>query len=156
MQPEERSTSEPSLESLEDQLRHLPRPAVPIGLQGKLLAAIPSHVLSPFPRSHSLRTRRLVLIALATAMTTAACWMLTTLWPRPKSDVVEFNANVKVNEMVTSHDNSARPSTGAVRLVDLMINPRKLEGAEQATFAWPVPATSRLMVSSTIPPDLLD
>jgi hypothetical protein len=156
MQPEERPKSEPLLESLEDQLRHLPRPAVPIGLQSKLLAAIPSHALSPFPHSRGLRTRRLALIAVATALTTAACWILTTFWPGPKSDVVEFNATVKVNEVVTSHVNTARPSTGAVRLVDLMINPREFEGAEKTTFAWPVPATSRLMVSSTIPPDLLD
>jgi hypothetical protein len=33
---------------------------------------------------------------------------------------------------------------------------RNLDGANPATFNWPIPETSALLVSSPIPPDLLD
>jgi hypothetical protein len=71
----ERGEREPSIEQLAEQLRRLPKPDVPDGLQEKLLAAIPTTATLRKSSTARRRYRRAVIAIVATAAGIAFVFM---------------------------------------------------------------------------------
>ena len=71
--------------SLEDQLRQLPQPEVPEGLEAKLLAAIPAGIPQATPRRRSLRRRIVWACGAAAAAALILGVLLSTPWRRGRT-----------------------------------------------------------------------
>jgi hypothetical protein len=156
-----------SPESLQTRLRALPQPPVPADLEARLLATIP--VEMPIPRR-----RRAVWIGVVSALA-AACLLavLARLGRESKHPIPNPGTNESAHAPDTDHAPHAglpTPPTPPVLGAGLPTPPtsdfvnraawldarRILDGAEPATFTWPLEETSPLRVSTSIPPDLLD
>jgi hypothetical protein len=127
-------------EALEARLRSLPLPPVPTGLEARLLAAIPA--------ARPRRCRRWA-VRVGGALA-AACLLAALAWygrpglvPRPAgSDLAAHGV--------------PRPEEGPGRSAAWWQARRVLDEREIPPFAWPLPRTSALRVSTAIPPDPLN
>ena len=143
MHPKRRPNPDRSPEALEARLRALPQPPVPAELQARLLAAIPPE--RPIPQ------RRWAVWVGAVGTLAAACLLALLAWPgRTGKDIPRPPTR-----------GSARQSTppapdDSARITAWREARRVLEGAEPPAFTWPLEETAPLMVSTSIPPDLLD
>ena len=137
MHPERPSHDRPA-DALEARLRALPPPAVPAGLEARLLATIPAE-------RPTARRRWAVLIgALA-----AACLLALLAWQRRGGNESLPSPGKGDSANRVALDDSARIAAGRQAR-------RVLDGEEPPTFAWPLDETSPLTVSTAIPPELLD
>jgi hypothetical protein len=138
-----------SPEPLEAQLRALPRPPVPAGLEARLLAAIPPEILIP-------RRRWTVRIGVLAGLA-AACVLAVLAWPRtdstnPTSDSGKDGA-VAEDFSPPPAPHSAEDSNGLAAWREAR---RVREEPARAAFTWPLEETSPLRASTALAPDLLD
>jgi hypothetical protein len=138
MHPETPSAGRPA-DSLEAQLRALPPPPVPDGLEARLLAAIPAPRPAP-------RRRWAVWVGVAGAA--AACLLAVLAWlgrdgknpgPRPEPPERALEAPTRP------------PDAFAWWLAR-----RDLDEAETPPFAWPLEETPPVTVAAARAPDLLN
>ena len=144
MRPEKRPDPDQSLESLEARLRALPQPRVPDDLEARLLATLSA-------RTQVRSRRRAVWIGLAGA-TAAACFFVVLAWPpvdgeHPLSGPGTNGSmpGLTIRQPNETDDPAAWPDAR-----------RRLDRAHLPPFSWPLPKSTSLMVSTPIPPDLLD
>jgi hypothetical protein len=129
-----------SPESLEARLLALPPPPVPVDLESRLLAAIPTRRL--------LRRRWIVLAGVLAA----ACLLAVLAWPR--RDVKRPGEEPGTKEPVV--ENAPRDPDESDRMAAFRRFRRDLDETVAPTFHWPLPETLPTGVSTTLPPDLLD
>jgi hypothetical protein len=129
-------------EALEARLRALPPPPVPTGLEARLLAAIPA--------AGTRRPRRwAVWVGGALA---AACLLAALAWfglPGPGAVPRPAGSGLAAHGV-------PRPEEGPDRSAACWQARRVLDEREIPPFAWPLPETSTLQVSTAIPPDPLN
>jgi hypothetical protein len=147
MQPQRRPNTDRSPEGLEARLRALPPPPIPSDLEARLLAAIPAEMSC---RARVSGRRRWAVWAGAAVALAAACF-LAVLWTR-------HDGRGAKDQIISP---APRPSTltsvpEAGSMASWLEARRGLDGAERPTFTWPIQEKSPLMVSTSIPPDLLD
>jgi hypothetical protein len=143
MHPEELPNLDRSLESLESRLRALPPPAVPAGLEARLLAAIPACL--PAPR------RRWVARVGAAALAAAGLLAVLAWLGRDGNNVVIGPPSSHPTAKITP-----RPPEDADGIAILLQALRDLDEADPPTFTWPLPPTPPLTLAPSIPADLLD
>jgi hypothetical protein len=115
-----------------------PRPEHVAALRAMLLDRLgPPPTATPWPM------RRIVGSGIA-----AACLLAVLAWSR--RDDQRPNPNRSTHEVAT------RPPGGPSREAAGGEGRRGLDGVEALTFHWPLPETASLLVSSPIPPELLD
>jgi hypothetical protein len=131
-----------SRESLEERLRALPRPPLPLELEARLLAAAPS-------RLPLLRRRWPIWISAAAALA-AACMVAVFAWPRP--DVPRAVTGPLAGgpaERVVAPPSHEYPSIAAWRQI------RGLSDGD-TTYTWPIDEIRPLRASPSIPAELLE
>jgi hypothetical protein len=119
-----------------------PRPEHVAALRARLLDR-----LGPPRAARPWRTRWLMGSGLA-----ATCLLAVLAWPRPdvKNPVLGPDAGQSAPQVTTRPPDV--PSGDAAWLAAR----RSLDGTQPTTFHWPLQETASLMVSSPLPPDLLD
>jgi hypothetical protein len=130
-------------ESLEERLRALPQPAVPAGLEARLLATIPAEPAMP--------RRRWVVRGGMLGALAAACLLAILAW-HGQTD------QARVSSRPTSkpvRNIARRPPVDSTDLAWLLSR-RALDNPEPPAFAWPVRETTPIRLSTPIPPDLFD
>lgn len=139
MNPERRPNPDRPAEPLGARLRALPRPAVPDGLEARLLAAIPAD--RPAPRRRAVRAGAAVALVAAGVLAVLG-------WPRHDGadpvPVPEQSESVPRVTPLPSDDSDGVPASWPAR--------RLLGDTDPPSFNWPV----ENMLTSSIPPDLLD
>ncbi|HKI41373.1 MAG TPA: hypothetical protein VKA66_13520 [Mycobacterium sp.] len=144
----------------------MPQPPVPADLEARLLATIPAEM--PIPR------RRWAIWAGVVGPLAAACLLAVFAWPRgvgnhpvPRSGTAKSQHWVTVPSPGTIASADApgaglptpptiRPSDNSAEIAAWAEARRVLNGAEPATFIWPIQEKSPITVSISIPADLLD
>ena len=142
MPPEKRPNPDRSLEALEARLRALPQPPIPADLESRLLAAIPAKRSIP-PRRWGVRVGAISALA-------AACLLAVIAWPwrdGEHSDPKTIQSTVRV---------TPRPTEDSAPIASLRPARQVLDEAEPPTFTWPLPESSPIRFSASIPADLLD
>lgn len=139
--PPEQSCPHP--ESLEDRLRNLPQPAVPAGLEARLLAQIPMATQIDRPR----RTLWLGVVGASAA----ACLLVVLFWPRHDArNSLPAPETGPLAQVDTPPQRGDAPNLG-VRLQAQ----RRIDETTLPAFAWPLGETPPAGLSTSIPPDLL-
>jgi hypothetical protein len=145
MHPEGHPNVDRSPESLEARLRALAAPSIPVDLEARLLAAIPSVM----PKR---RRRWPVWVGLVGALA-AACLLAILAWPGFDGT----NPGPRASPVESATPRPSVRTAPAFRPLDESTSIAALRGgAEPPTFTWPLPETSPLTVSTSIPADLLD
>jgi hypothetical protein len=147
-----------SPESLEVRLRGLPQPCAPVGLERRLLASIPAG--RPIPR------RGWVIWAGVAASLVAAGLLVELTWRRDGSDhrgteavTGKTRPAAAVAKSGMNRPGNLVPSLApdeSASIAEWREARRVLNGAEPASFAWPLEGSSLVSVSMTFPADLLD
>jgi len=118
---------------------------VPSDLETRLLAAIPPEM----PRlAVTSRFRRPVVWAGAAVGLAAACVLAVLIWPEPPSKI--SSPRLVVNP------EKKQQSVGSIKISPWVEARRSLDEAERPMFTWPIQEKTPLMVSITIPADLLE
>jgi hypothetical protein len=145
MHPERRLNPQRSPESLGEKLRSLPQPALPAGLESRLLAGIPPSMPTP-------RLRWPVWAGVA-GIVAAACLLVVLAWPR--RDRKEPIPNPENRETV--HKDTSQRSNDPE---DIIPNPRTfgrdLDEADLPAFNWPISETTPGTLLTSLPADPLD
>ena len=142
MHPEKRPNPDPSLELLEARLRTLPRPPIPADLEARLLAAIPAKRSIP-PRRWGVRVGAISALA-------AACLLAVIAWPWSGG---KYSAPKTIP---SASQVASRPTEDSAPIASLRADRQVLDEAEPPTFTWPLPESSPIRFSASIPADLLD
>ncbi len=166
MRPKRLPNRARSPESLEARLRALPQPSVPADLEARLLATIPAEMRIP--------RRRWAVWAGVAGPLAAACLLAVFAWPRgdgnrpvPRPGTGESPHPITVPSPGTIASADApgaglttppalRPSDDSADIAAWAEARRVLNGAEPATFTWPLKEKSPITASRSIPADLLD
>jgi hypothetical protein len=121
----------PSAGSLEDRLRALPEPAVPSGLEGRLLAKIPATAKAP------PRLRRIAAIAfLAAAASLAAVVVHYVTWHGREEQVADLKATHDNGQVKTSDSGNSGQFVTRRTAADFP------DSLGPARFAWPLAGSS--------------
>ena len=173
MHPERRPNPDPSPESLEAKLRALPQPAVPGGLEARLLVGIPAAMpippphptLSPWRGEGRVRGRWAVWVGVA-GTAAAACLLVVLTWPgrdagnrvasRGTSRSAHPGAVPSPGTNGPRHQVTRRPQDNSTSIAPWGVARRDLDEAAMPTFTWPLPETPPVKALTSIPPNLLD
>jgi hypothetical protein len=149
MHLERRPNPDRSLEAVAARLRALPQPAVPDGVEARLLAAIPAG--RPIPR------RRRVLWAGMAGALAAACLLAALAWlgRDGKGPVPSPSMHESAHAQGAGLPPALRPDHSA-GIAPWLEARRALDGGEMPTFTWPLQKASPLRGLTSIPHDLLD
>ena len=140
MLPDQHPITDRFPECLEARLRALPQPVFPVGLESRLLAAIPA-------KQSTAQPRRVIRVGTVVALVTVGSLaVFTWLWS-------DGNDPVPDPEASTSGQPLSSPTVGASEHASASWSaPRLLQNAESSSFTWPIENS----LTSSIPPDLLD
>ena len=166
MQSQESPHPDPSLRAVEARLSALPEPAVPAGLEARLLAAIPAKVtIDPVTSRVATNVRTDVSIdakvvrqgwvAVASAILALAVVCLLAVFASRGRDGGESLVAIH-NVSLTASPNRSLPLD---ELTDIVLSPldeRILHRAGLSTFRWPIQEPPPVKASYSIPRDLLD
>jgi hypothetical protein len=144
MDPERRPCPDASADPLELRLRTLPQPAVPAGLEARLLARIPTARPGIRPR-FAWRG--------AAAGLTAASLLGFLAWTGGRRDERPSGPPARLD---VGGRPSVSPAPDRDRTVAWLEARRTLRGAETPAFRWPLRQVRSLRISRSIPADLLD
>jgi len=162
MQSQESPHPDPSLRALEARLRALPEPAVPAGLEARLLAAVLANVAIDPVRSRvatniptDFKVARQGWVAVASAILALATVCLLAVFAARGRNGGEG--------LVAIHDVSLPASQNRSlpmdELTDIVLSPldeRILHRAGLSTFRWPIQEPPSVKASYSIPRDQLD
>jgi hypothetical protein len=143
MHPERHPNPDRSPEALEARLRALSPPPVPTGLEARLLATIPAE-------GPALQRRWAVWVGVVGALAAACLLGVLARTGRDGKNPAPSPPTTDSARQVTP-----RPPDDSAGIA-AWLEARRLDGAETATFIWPLQETSPMRVSTPIPPDLLD
>jgi hypothetical protein len=165
MQSQENPHPDQSLRALEARLRALPEPAVPAGLEARLLAAIPNNFANdamiraatnvPTDVSSDFTVERQGWIAVASVILALVTVCLLAVFGSGGRDGGESLVAIHGVSLPASQ-NRPRPID---ELTDVVLSPldeRILERAGLSKFRWPIQETPRVKASYSIPRDLAD
>ena len=156
MQPKERFDSDRFPESLERQLRNLPKLAVPEDLEARLLAAIPADKLIAIPHIVRASSWRRTLMSSGVAAFAAACLMLVVLRPKFEDMFSMLRVAVLPGQSESDRKHLVERPDESLQIESGLQDPRLRMYVEPQPFTWPIHQKSPLMVSSKIPDDLFD
>jgi hypothetical protein len=144
MQSDPHPNPDRSREALEARLRALPRLAVPVELEGRLLAAAPARL--------PIRQRRRAFRVGLLAALAATCLLAVLTWRRPRGEhvVAVPKANEPAPRAVVPPSNEF-PSIASWRKTQSLP-----DGGEIPSFTWPVEERWSVRAATSIPAELLD
>jgi hypothetical protein len=143
MHSEDRPDLNPFADSLEDRLRALPSPPVPVDLEARLLAGIPKEI----PPS---RGRLAIWIGMS-GLLAAACVLAMLAWPRRPAQLIP-----KPSPREIVHPGNFQVQERPGSFVVLQGAQRAENDSENFSFTWPLEESSPWRATPTIPPDLLN
>jgi hypothetical protein len=149
--------SNESLESLDKRLRALPQAPVPVGLESRLLAAMPARATIVTRRSAlGARARHLVIWAGASLATAASCLLVVRLWSEKNDRNIPASVVLKPESTVSASRFSNRQPENSRRILPWFQARLDPDDTEVPTYSWPVREKSPLIASTAFRPDLFD